>query len=69
MSGTRWEWRDSGSASGHMQRVADSGTYSRMQTAYRAYINHATGCDGCGYGERRCSTADQLWRAYRAART
>lgn len=69
MSGVRREWRESGSASGHMQMVADSGTFSRIQTAYRAYIDHATTCDGCGHGERRCSTADQLWRAYRAART
>ena len=65
----RREWRDSGSGHGHMQMVADSGTYSRMQTAYRAYINHATACDGCGHGERRCAEADELWRTYRAART
>ncbi|MFD4528151.1 hypothetical protein ACFWP7_30315 [Streptomyces sp. NPDC058470] len=69
MSGTRWEWRDSGSASGHMQRVADSGTYNRVQAAYRAYINHATACAGCGHGETKCATADELWCSYRAART
>ncbi|WP_406476044.1 hypothetical protein [Streptomyces sp. NBC_01615] len=68
MSGIRREWRDSGSA-GHMQLVAKSGTYSRMQTAYRAFLNHSTGCEGCGRGERRCATADELWKAYRAART
>jgi len=69
MSGIRREWRDSGSASGHMRAVADSGTFNRMQSAYRAYIDHATVCDGCGHGEKRCAEADQLWRAYRAART
>ncbi|WP_435233984.1 hypothetical protein [Streptomyces sp. Tue6028] len=52
-----------------MQQVTDSGTYNRIQTAYRAYINHATTCDDCGHGERRCPEADQLWRAYRAARS
>ena len=69
MSGTRWQWRDSGSASGHMQRVADSGTYHRVQTAYRAFLTHATGCGDCEHGAKRCTKADELWRAYRAAQT
>ncbi|MFI6495245.1 hypothetical protein [Streptomyces sp. NPDC050564] len=69
MSGTRWQWHDSGSASGHMQRVAASGTYSRMQTAYRAYIDHSTQCEECGHGRVRCKKADELWAAYRAARS
>ncbi|WP_369244292.1 hypothetical protein [Streptomyces sp. R41] len=69
MSGVRREWRDAGSASGHMQMVADSGTFNRVQTAYHAFIEHPTTCDGCGHGERRCAETDQLWRAYRAART
>lgn len=69
MSGIRRERRDSGSASGHMQAVAASGTFDRMQSAYRAYIDHATACDGCGHGEKRCATADQLWREYKAARS
>jgi hypothetical protein len=69
MSGFRQEWRDAGSASGHMQTVADSGTFNRMQTAYRAYISHSAVCDDCGHGERRCAEAERLWRAYRAART
>jgi len=65
----RREWRDSGSASGHMQQVASSGTYNRIQTAYRAYIDHATACEGCGHGATKCGTADELWAAYRAARS
>lgn len=69
MSGVRREWRGFGSGPGHMQAVADSGTYSRMQTAYRAYINHSTACDACGHGETKCAAADQLWRAYKAARS
>ncbi|GAA5032676.1 hypothetical protein [Streptomyces siamensis] len=69
MSGTRWQWRDAGSASGHVQQVADSGTFNRIQTAYRAYIDHATTCDDCGHGAVRCAEADQLRRTYRAART
>ncbi|WP_435220629.1 hypothetical protein [Streptomyces sp. Tue6028] len=69
MSGVRRVWRDSGSACGHMQMVADSGMFNRVQTTYRAYIEHATTCDDCGHKERRCAEADQLWRAYRAART
>ncbi|MCX4973281.1 hypothetical protein [Streptomyces sp. NBC_00620] len=67
MSGTRWEWRDSGSSSGHMQKVADSGTFNRVQAAYRAFLGHASGCGDCGHGATRCPTADDLWRAYRAA--
>lgn len=69
MSGIRREWHDSGSSSGHLQTVADSGTFNRAQTAYRAYLNHATECDGCVRGEKRCPAADRLWRAYRDART
>ncbi|WP_028804836.1 hypothetical protein [Streptomyces sp. 142MFCol3.1] len=69
MTGTRWEWQDNGSSSGRMQRVASTGTYHRIQTAYRAYIDHATTCDDCGHGDKRCAEADQLWRAYRTART
>ncbi|MFF1702622.1 hypothetical protein [Streptomyces sp. NPDC058252] len=69
MSGVRREWHDSGSASGHMQTVADSGTYNRMQAAYRAFIGHATGCESCGHGEKRCTVADQLWQEYKAARS
>ncbi|MFF1640642.1 hypothetical protein ACFVXA_24025 [Streptomyces sp. NPDC058246] len=69
MSGARWQWRDSGSACGHMQQVAGSGAYHRIQTAYRAYIDHATTCDGCRHGEVRCARADDLWDAYRAARS
>ncbi|MFE9765133.1 hypothetical protein ACFYPC_11460 [Streptomyces sp. NPDC005808] len=67
MTGTRWQWEDSGSGPGHMQKVADNGTCNRVQAAYRAYLDHSVACEGCGHGETRCPTADELWRAYRAA--
>jgi len=49
---------------GHMQAVADNGTYNRMQTAYRAYIDHATACEAAAWRER-CATADQAVAEYR----
>jgi hypothetical protein len=49
--------------------VASSGTYNRIQTAYRAYIDHSVECADCGHGEVRCATADGLWAEYRDAMT
>lgn len=69
MTGARWKWNDSGSSSGRMQRVADSGTYNRVQAAYRAYIGHSTACADCEHGEIRCPTAAELWAVYQAARS
>jgi hypothetical protein len=64
----RWQWQESGNSSGHMQRVADSGTYSRVTNAYRAFMGHSLHCDDCEYGEKRCETAKGLWATYIAAR-
>lgn len=70
MSAVGWQWRDEGSgASGHLQRVASSGTYLRIQRTYRAHLAHASSCgEGCdGIGEH-CETGRQLYEDWRAAR-
>lgn len=66
MSGTGWQEADGVGGSPHLQRVANS-TVTRSQAAYRAYIAHGTACRECG--EQRCVAADELWRAYRDARS
>lgn len=71
MGVTRWEWRDSGSASGHLQRVAGNSTFVTVRTAYRTWLEHATGsgCADCAHVEGRCPVAAELWQAYRDAHT
>lgn len=70
MSDLTWQWRDGGSgAFGHLQRTASSGTFLRVQRAYRAYLAHANAC-GEG-GEVRgacCETGRQLYEGWRAVR-
>jgi hypothetical protein len=68
MSGARWQWRDGGSTLGDLQRVARNSTFTRAQLAYRAFLDHSIPCAGCGHGEKRCETAEELWRAYRTVR-
>lgn len=41
----------------------------RSQTAYRAYLDHAQECPGCRPRGARCDAAQELWDAYRQART
>jgi hypothetical protein len=68
MSGTGWEWRDSGSTSGRMQQVVRTGTDGPVQAAYASFMEHATSCSACGYGATRCPRADALWAAWREAK-
>ena len=35
---------------------------------YGVFINHLTGCADCGYGQRHCPKATELWQAYKAKR-
>ncbi|WP_157857416.1 hypothetical protein [Streptomyces yerevanensis] len=44
----------------HLQSVIGDGEYVRHQTAYRAYIEHASTCPDCVEGI--CPTARKLWR-------
>lgn len=66
MSTTEWQWRDGSGGAGHFQRVASNAEFTRTQTAYRAYIDHASGCATCAVDSGQCPTAEQLWSAYRA---
>jgi hypothetical protein len=68
MAALEWQWRDTGSAFGHMQAVASNGSYNRMQTAYRAFLDHSSTCGDCLERGGRCPAADELWRAYKSAR-
>lgn len=67
MSSVRWEWQDSGSSPGHLQAVADDGTFSAVQAAYRALLDHGVSCRACREPEKRCEVADGLYRAWRDA--
>ncbi len=64
--GTFWEPRDEGSAFGHRQRVAPSGTYARIQAARAALTEHLERCDECGVGaDTFCEAGRQLDKAHR----
>jgi hypothetical protein len=64
---SRFKFVDAGSTFGQMQRVAASGQYNRIQTAYRAYIDHGSRCPTCAVDSALCSTAEALWETYQAA--
>lgn len=64
---SRFEIVDAGSAFGQMQRVAASGQYTKVQTAYRAYVDHGMTCTTCAVDSSLCTTAETLWEAYKAA--
>ena len=66
MSTTQWQWRDSSGGAGHLQRVATNAVFTRTQTAYRAYIDHASTCATCAVDSGQCVTAEELWSLYRA---
>ncbi len=62
-----WQIRDEGSAYGHRQRVAESGTYARIQAARTALADHLERCDECGVGaDTYCEAGTQLDKAHRA---
>ncbi|GAB2968545.1 hypothetical protein GCM10023080_034340 [Streptomyces pseudoechinosporeus] len=50
-----------------LQRLASNSEFTRTQLAYRAYLDHSIACAGCGHGQTRCETAEELWRAYKDA--
>jgi hypothetical protein len=43
-------------------------TESKVQTAYRAYLDHARDCEDCPQSAFQCDAAAALWRAYKEAR-
>lgn len=49
--------------------AAGVATESKVQAAYRAYLDHRPGCDDCkAPGTFQCPAAAALWQAYRDAR-
>jgi hypothetical protein len=49
---------------GHLQRVANTGQFNRVQRTYRAYIDHAADCPVCAVDSTECADAGALWSAY-----
>ncbi|MEV6593453.1 hypothetical protein [Streptomyces acidicola] len=68
MSRVEWQWRDSGSGPGHMQRVIVHEPLNAVQEAFRQWLTHAAGCRVCRVDEARCERGQRLQAAYREAR-
>ncbi|MFI6404897.1 hypothetical protein [Streptomyces sp. NPDC050548] len=66
MTKTERQWRDGSGGAGHLQRVASNAVFTRTQTAYRAYIDHASGCATCAMDSGQCTIAEELWTVYGA---
>jgi hypothetical protein len=60
-------FRDAGSTVGQVQRIVSNGQFTRVQQAYRLYIDHGSACTVCEVDSGQCTTAEALWEAYRAA--
>ncbi|MER5227461.1 hypothetical protein [Streptomyces flaveus] len=60
MSGVEWQRGGGSGGVSHLQAVVSDGEYIRHQTAYRAYVEHASMCPDCVEGV--CPTARKLWR-------
>ncbi|MFJ8269476.1 hypothetical protein ACIQ8G_03740 [Streptomyces sp. NPDC094154] len=64
-----WQWRDTGSGPGRMQRViVYDDVEDEAQTAYRAFLVHSASCETCKRAEVPCEAGRELGKAYRAAR-
>lgn len=66
MTTTEWQRRDGNGGADHLQRVAGNAVFTRTQTAYRAYADHASACATCAVDSDQCATAEELWSVYRA---
>lgn len=64
---SRWEYSAASSGPGHLQRMASNAQYNQIQRAYRAYIDHGRDCAVCAVDSAQCTTAEELWGAYKAA--
>lgn len=58
---------DSGSGPMPIAAVSGRALQGAVQTAYRAYLDHRPGCVQCRTSPFICSTAADLWDAFRAA--
>lgn len=66
MSRAGWAYVATGGGPGHLQRVASSAQFNRVQRAYRAYIDHGRRCPVCAVDSGQCTVAEELWSAYQA---
>ncbi len=66
MTGTRWEWRDNASKSGHLQRISAPAEGAPLQAAYRSLLEHGSTCTMCR-ANQECETGQTLYRAWRTA--
>ncbi|MEU1620030.1 hypothetical protein ABZ479_22355 [Streptomyces sp. NPDC005722] len=61
-------WLETGSGPGAVVRARVTQVNHEAQTAYRAWLDHATSCSTCQDGAaRRCTVVQPLWDAYQAA--
>ncbi|MDH6214356.1 hypothetical protein [Streptomyces pseudovenezuelae] len=67
MSRPGWAFVNAGSGPGHLQRVPSNAQFTRVQRAYRAYIDHSRDCPNCAFDTTSCDVAEELWRTYVAA--
>lgn len=62
-------WRpDAGDGRKPITLASSSATESKAQVAYRAYLDHALGCEDCRQAAFECDQAAALWGEYRTAR-
>ncbi|NNN30727.1 hypothetical protein HLK59_10195 [Streptomyces sp. S3(2020)] len=47
--------------------MASDVEFSRSQRAYRAYLDHSSGCRTCAVDSTVCTDAERLWNVYQAA--
>jgi hypothetical protein len=64
---TAWQWRDTGSGPGHLQRIYATAE-GHAQTAYRAVLDHLGSCPACTAPDALCEAGQGLRVAYREAR-
>ncbi|MGW3028261.1 hypothetical protein [Streptomyces sp. NPDC001221] len=67
MSRADWAHVPASSGPGRLQRIASTIRDTRIQRAYRAYMDHRGGCATCAVDSRQCPTAEELWGTYQAA--
>ncbi|MFI0937489.1 hypothetical protein [Streptomyces sp. NPDC021020] len=59
---------DAGHGKKPIALAAGNVTGSRLQLAYRAYLDHAQECADCPRAPFQCDVAADLWRVYLAVR-
>ncbi|MFP3990636.1 hypothetical protein U9R90_24865 [Streptomyces sp. E11-3] len=67
MTSPDWQWRDTGSGPGHLQRIAANARHSRSRDAYRVYLDHCAGCTACRTEPVLCPDGERLKGVWRTA--